>query len=90
MRRVLINKNAIAAFLNRKLRRFDIALVRPSEIWRITDFLGTQPLPGPTKPARSPLIRTFSGDNGATTFDFAVVMPSILRPSIADALESIF
>lgn len=83
-------KNEIATFLNNRLQRFDIALVRPSELWRITDFLGRRPLPGPAKPARAPLARAFGPDDGATTFDFAVIMPSTLRPTITQALRSIF
>ena len=86
----MISRNTLAGFLNRRLRHADIALVRPSEIWRITDFLGRQPAPGPARPARPPLIRAFGPDDGATRFDFAVVMPSILRPSLAAALHSVF
>jgi len=86
----VIDKNALAAFLNRRLRRFDIALVRPSEVWRIGDYLGRQPAPGRPKPARPPMAHAFGPDDGATKFDFSVVIPSILRPSLADALRSIF
>jgi hypothetical protein len=86
----LISMSKFVASLNRHLRRFDVALVRPSELWRITDFLGRQPLPGPAKPGRPPLARAFGPDDGAIRFDFAVIIPSILRPTIADALRSIF
>ncbi|MDR3532202.1 MAG: glycosyltransferase family A protein [Rhodopila sp.] len=86
----MISKSEVAAILNRLLRRFDVALVRPSEVWRITDFLGRQPLAGAARLARQPLTRAFGPDDGATQFDFAVIMPSILRPTIANALRSIF
>jgi hypothetical protein len=86
----VISKGGVAAFLNRRLRRFDAVLMRRSELWRITDFLGRQPSPGPARPARPPLARAFGPDDGATRFDFAVIMPSILRPTLAEALRSVF
>ncbi len=77
-------------FLNRHLRRFDVAVVRPSELWRITALLGRQQPPRPSLPSRTPIVRAFGPDDGRTRFDFAVIMPSILRPTIVDALLSIF
>ena len=88
--RAVISRGKLVAFLNRRLRPLDTVLLRRSELWRITDFLGRQPPPGPPGPARPPLARGFGPDDGATRFDFAVVMPSILRPTLADALRSVF
>lgn len=86
-----LNKRAATAFLNRFLRRYDIALVRLSELWRASSQPGNQPLtsPGP-QPAREPHLRVFGPDNGVASFDVSVVMPTILRPTIEDALRSIF
>jgi hypothetical protein len=86
----LITRKDIASFLNRRLRRFDVALVRPSELWRTTEFLGKQPVPGHARPARPAFACVFGPDNEATRFDFVVVMPSILRPTIVAALRSVF
>jgi len=85
----VISKAALVALLNRRLRRFDIALLRPSEQWRMTGQLGRQPVPPPPPvPARPPLLRQFGPARAG--FDMAVVMPSLLRPSIAQALASVF
>jgi hypothetical protein len=86
----VVSKGDIVAFLNRRLRPLDAVLMRRSELWRITDFLGRQPPPGPPRPLRAPLVRAFGPDGGAARFDFAVVIPSILRPTLADALRSVF
>lgn len=74
--------------LNPLLRRIDLQLSRPSELWKQSTLLGQQPDPGPPGPAREPMLMTF-GAIQQTPFDFAVVMPTILRSSITDAIDSI-
>jgi hypothetical protein len=86
----IIDRRWLATLANRVLRRFDIELARPSELWRITNQLGYQPPPGPTLPGRAGLLRVFGPPPGDMTFEFSVVMPSVLRPTIDDALHSIF
>jgi len=91
VRQAVISKSDFVAFLNRRLRRFDIAVIRHSELWRMTAHLGRQPVPtGPAAPARAPLLRVLGPEPGHATFDFAVVMPSLLRPTLARALASVF
>lgn len=85
----MLSKGDLVAFLNRGLARFDIALIRRSELWRAGENLGRQPVPGALpSPARAPLLRQFGPARAG--FDVAVVMPSLLRPSIAEALRSVF
>ena len=86
-----IDKRRLADALNRLLRRFDVTLARPSEIWRWTEQLGRQPTPPATpSPTGTPFLRVFGPDPAPQRFDFSVVMPTILRPTIADALRSVF
>lgn len=85
----MISKGDLVAFLNRRLRRLDIALIRHSELWRTGASLGRQPRPPPPPPpARPPLLRQFGPSRAG--FDVAVVMPTLLRPTIAQALRSVF
>jgi len=87
----MLNKRNIAEYLNERLRSLDIFITRRSDLWRATAQLGRQPVPPRAPPVpRAPLLRHFGPENGAASFDFAVVMPTILRPSIADALRSVF
>lgn len=87
-------KASIAAMANGILRRFDIQLVRGVDIWRPLSQLGKQPIPeGLTAPFSAPFLKGLHG-SGITSLqapaDFAVVMPTMLRPTIADAIQSIF
>jgi hypothetical protein len=85
----VISKGDVVAFLNRRLRRLDIALIRHSELWRTGESLGRQPRPAPPPPpARPPLLAQFGVSRAS--FDAAVVMPTLLRPTIAEALRSVF
>jgi hypothetical protein len=84
---------------NRILRRFDVKLVRRSkrmhhdEIWRpLGDLI--EPAPGePTKPFSAPFLKGLQGSQIASLqkpADFAVVMPTVLQPTITDAIQSVF
>jgi hypothetical protein len=86
----IIDRRRLATLANRFLRRFDVELVRPSELWRITSMLGYEPPPGPRGPGRPGALHVFGPPPGDITLGFSVVMPTILRPTIADALHSIF
>jgi hypothetical protein len=88
VRRTVITKGDVVAFLNRWLRRFDIALIRRSELWRMAEHLGRQPAPTAARPARAPALRQFGP--ARPRFDAAVVMPTLLRPTILFALRSVF
>jgi hypothetical protein len=86
-----IDRRRLAALANRLLRRFDVELVRPSEVWRITSMLGYQPPPNPNPPPGRPgSLRIFGPSPGDTKFEFSVAIPSILRPTIAETLRSVF
>jgi Transposase DDE domain group 1 len=85
--------------LNRILRRFDVKLVRSSkrthhdEIWRpLSDLV--EPAPGePTKPFSAPFLKGLEGSQIASLqkpADFAVVMPTVLQPTVIDAIQSVF
>jgi hypothetical protein len=56
--------------------------------------LGLQPAPGgPTKPFSAPFLRGLQGSQIASLqepADFAVVMPTALRPTVTDAIQSVF
>jgi hypothetical protein len=72
-------------------------LIRGADLWRATSQLLEQPSP-PAVAARGyaktePFLRTYVGAFAGALqapFDFAVVMPTILRPTIADAIASVF
>ncbi len=80
--------------INRVLRRFDIQLIRPSELWHTVDYLGRQPKWSSTPKTESPLtprLQVFTDEPlTSAPFDFAVVMTTILRPTIVEALRSVF
>lgn len=84
----------IARVMNSALRRFDVQIVRGTDVWKPTSRLGSQPSAPPAPGIVSePALRVFSGaavGSPQEPFDFAVVMPTIFRPSIADALRSVF
>jgi hypothetical protein len=65
------------------------------QFWRPLSELDLQPASPerPTKPFSVPFLKGFQGRNIAPlqeSFDFAVVMPTTLRPTIADAIRSVF
>jgi hypothetical protein len=92
-------RSNLVATLNRILHRFDLKLVRSSrrmhhdEIWRpLGDLI--EPAPGePTKPFSAPFLKGLQGSQIASLqkpADFAVVMPTVLQPTITDAIQSVF
>jgi hypothetical protein len=88
-------KAGLAFAANRILHRFGAELVPlHDEIWRPLSQLGVQPPPGePTDALSAPLLKVFHG-NRITSLqepvDFAVVMSTVLRSSITDAIQSVF
>ena len=89
-------KATVGKIANTLLRPWDIRVVRGIDVWRPLSQLGRQPSPPPLRPNSifsEPFLKSYVGQSvGAlqTPFDFAVVMPSILRPTIADAIASVF
>jgi hypothetical protein len=89
-------KATAAKLLNAFVRRYDIRVVRGADIWRPATQLGRQPEPpAPASgTARSdPFFQNYIGESvGALQipFDFTVVMPTTLRSTIRDAIESVF
>jgi hypothetical protein len=87
-------KANIAAATKQFLRRFDVQLIRGADIWRPLTQLGKLPNPGgPTAPFSAPFLKGFHGSKVGSLqepADFAVIMPTILRPTIADAIRSVF
>jgi Glycosyl transferase family 2 len=63
-------------------------------VWRPLTQLGDElPLEGPTEPFSAPFLRGIRGSKIASLqepVDFAVVMPTTLRPTIVDAVRSVF
>jgi hypothetical protein len=84
----------IARLLNHYLNRFDIQITRTSETWRSMAQLRSQPQPGaPAIPYSAPFLKVFGDANLASSqrpYDFAVVMATTLRPTMAEALRSVF
>src|ERR1700683_5430896 len=89
-------KATAATMINAALRRYDIRVVRGVDLWHPTTQLGKQPEPQARNPEQGrslPFFKSYVGESVGDLqmpFDFAVIMPSILRPSIADAIESVF
>lgn len=92
-------KASLVLISNHILRRFDIKLVRSSkrthhdEIWRpLSDLI--EPAPGgPTNPFSPPFLKGLQGSEIVSLqkpADFAVVMPTVLQPTITDAIQSVF
>lgn len=84
----------VALGTNQILRRFDAELVRASDIWRPLRGLGHEPAPGkPTRPFSPPFLKGLQGSQIASvqeSADFAVVLPTVLSPTITDAIQSVF
>jgi len=76
------------------LRPFDIQLVRNPAFWNPLTQLGNQPAPERlTEPFSAPFVRGFQGKDVKSLqqpADFAVVIVTTLRPTIADAVQSVF
>ena len=90
----MIARSLIAA-LNRIIRPFDVEIVRRSDAWRPLALLGKQPAPEPTSPSATPAapyLRVFGQQalRQDPAFDVSVVMPSVLRDTIREALRSVF
>jgi len=88
-------KARAAGFADVWLRHFDVGLVRRSDLWRWSSQLGRQPQAHGISAVHpgGPFLRVFSAQSAPMRqepFDFAVIMPTTLRPTITDALRSIF
>jgi hypothetical protein len=89
-------KTRAATLANALLRRYDIRVVRGVDTWHPTTQLGTQPAPPESAlndRGFEPFFKSYIGEAvGALQrpFDFAVVMPTTLRSTIKDAIESVF
>ena len=92
----MIWKTAATYIAKLLLCRWDIRLVRGIDLWRPTALLGEQPArpASPVDRARcEPLLQSYVGASvGAlqAPFDFTVVIPTTLRPTIVDAIASVF
>jgi hypothetical protein len=87
-------KARLATAANQVLRRYDVQLIRGVDFWRPTSQLGRQPKPGrPDSPSFGPFLHGFQGSRVESLqqpFDFAVVIQTVLRPTISDAIQSVF
>jgi hypothetical protein len=86
-------KGRLLQTVNRLLRPLDIEISRYSEHWRPNDHLGPRPFPdAPSLNTETPFLNVFRGSavDSCDSFDFAVVIPTTLRPTIHRALRSIF
>jgi hypothetical protein len=87
-------KAGLGAAANRVLRPFGVQLVHGVRFWKPLTQLGKQPVAErPTEPFSAPFLRGFQGKNIKSLqepADFAVVIPTMLRPTIADAVQSVF
>jgi hypothetical protein len=89
-------KTIVANTINATLRPYDIRVVRGVDLWHPATQLGKQPPPQARDPGQGssgPFFKTYLGESVGplqTPFDFTVVMPSILRPTIGDAIASVF
>ncbi|HET8635787.1 MAG TPA: hypothetical protein VFL96_02970 [Acidobacteriaceae bacterium] len=84
-------RRTLANSLNRLLCHLDIGIMRPSEVWRTTELLGKQPNPPAANRGLNGAAMLLSfGAPADEPFDFAVVMPSLIRPTICRALGSVF
>ena len=79
---------------NRVLRPLDTEIVRRSDVWRSISLLGTQPaVPASAGTAdQSPYYRVFADERATSEGDFAfsIVMPTVLRDTLPQALHSVF
>ena len=87
-------KVSLAAAANQVLRRFDIQLIRGVDLWKPLSQLGDQPASeNITAPFSVPFLKVFRGSKIGSLqepFDFAVVIPTTLRPTLLDAVQSVF
>jgi glycosyltransferase involved in cell wall biosynthesis len=87
-------KASLAAAANRILRPFDFQLVRRADIWQPLSQLRIQnAFEDPTEPFSTPFLRGYQGNRIRSLqepADFTVVIPTILRPTLADTVQSVF
>lgn len=89
-------KAAIKRLVSYFLAPYDIRVVRGADIWRPNSQIGRQPEPPPFASSAlqiDPFFRTYVGKSVRPIqrqFDFSVVMPSVLRPAVNDAIASVF
>lgn len=87
---------AIKRLINCALVPYDVRVERGADMWHPNRQLGRQPEPPQFVPRAlqiDPFLRTYVGKSvGAlqTQFVFSVVMPSVLRPAVTDAIDSVF
>lgn len=90
----MLGKMDVVEIVNRVLRRWHGEVVDLDEMWRPLEHRGRQPRGTLRVPPADfpPGLRVYAdpGMSLQKPFDFAVVMPSTLRPSIAEALLSVF
>jgi hypothetical protein len=90
----MISKRHLANAANVWLRRFGGELVDVDEVWKPTHFLRRQPRAGTPAPAVAapPILKVWGDwkDARQDPFDFAVVIPSLLRKTLAQSLRSVF
>jgi hypothetical protein len=76
-----------------RLRPLGVRIVRDGEMWRPLAELGRQPAAGPAPDGLVvPLLRAFHGSDvtSGAQFDCSVVIPTVLRPTLLSAIESIY
>jgi glycosyltransferase involved in cell wall biosynthesis len=87
-------KGTLGAAVNRVLCPFDLELVRGADFWRPLSRLRTQTASeGLTEPFSPPFLRGFQGSRITSLqepADFAVVIPTILRSTLVDTVQSVF
>jgi hypothetical protein len=91
----MYSRAAVRKIINRFLARYDIRVERGADIWHANRQLGRQPEPPPVPRDWNidPFCRTYVGNSVGPLqrqFDFAVVVPSVLRPTLKDAIASVF
>lgn len=87
-------KRLVIGQANRVLRILDTEIVRRSDVWRSMSLLGTQPAPPLSAGIadKPPYYRVFADEREMPVgdFTFSVVMPTVLRDTLPQALQSVF
>lgn len=90
----MVGKKDVVAIVNHLLRRWHGEIIDRDEMWRPLEWLGRQPSGALHAPPADfpPGLKVYADPETSLQepFDFAVVMPSTLRPSIGEALLSVF